>query len=169
MKRGVLCVLAALVTMTSGCALRGGTAPVSAYEPAGVVEYEEPCLDGLYRIETATHGESAQAATRHYLSCLVDSGVLPPIDLEMRVADALAMNQYPAIARDRDEVLARFFDRSAIKELPDNLLEMERYLGTLEDQALAARAMGDERLASAAEGRARRVRSLMAVLEDVQG
>jgi len=157
----------AAITVLPGCALsRAASEP---YEPAGQVEYDEPCISALYQIEVATHGEQAEGATRAYLRCLVDSGNLPPVDLQMRVADQLSRNPYPAVARDRDAVLARFFDRQQVKAMPGNLREMTTYVGTLEDQALSARAQGDEKLASAAETRADRVRSLMQVLEQVQG
>jgi len=162
-----LLVALAAITVMPGCAL--SRASSESYEPAGRVEYEEPCVGALYQIEVATHGEQAEGATRAYLRCLVDSGTLPPVDLQMRVDDQLSRNPYPAVSRDRAAVLSRFFDRQQVKAMPGNLREMTAYVGTLEDQALSARAQGDEKLAEAAETRANRVRSLMQVLEQVQG
>jgi len=152
-----------LLALTGCFSLRGPGPEVAAADYHG-----EPCLAELEAIRHATFGEQARVALRYYMSCLVESGQ-PPVDLEARVADALRRNPYPALGRERDAVLAGFFDRKRVKSLPGNLREMQDYIQLLEDQALAARAVGDVKLAEAAEARAAKVRGLFSVLEDVQG
>lgn len=133
------------------------------WEPIG------PCDRHLEDVQHATFGDQAEVAVRLYLDCLISQDVRPPIDLEDRVSDRLRRNPYPATSRDRDDVLAHFFDKDGMKALPGSVPGMHAYVQLLEDQALAARAAGDEKLALAAETRATKVKKLLPVLEDIEG
>ena len=128
-----------------------------------------PCSSELMEIQHATYGEQARVSVRVYLNCILDSEERPPTDLDLRVADQLKRNPYPATARDRDSVVGQFFDKDRLKDLPGSIPEMHSYVQLLEDQALAAKAQGDTKLAQAAEARAAKIEKIIPILDDIQG
>ena len=161
MSRTTLSALLAFLVMPA--CVRPASAPVQAF--GGPVD---PCTWELGEIEHATFGEQAEVAVRVYLHCLIDQGARPPVDLEARVDAELQRNPYPATRRARTAVLDHFFDHDVLKQMPRSIPDMHDYTVLLEDQALAARAIGDEELAGAAEARAEKIRTLQPILEDIE-
>ena len=156
--------LAALAFVVQPACFRPQTTPVEGWGGP-----PDPCAWELTEIEHATFGDQANVAVRVYLTCLLDNEVRPPVDLEARVSEELMRNPYPATRRARNDVLDHFFDNSLMKQMPDSIPSMHEYTSLLEDQALAARAVGDVELARAAEGRATKIRTLQPILEDIEG
>jgi hypothetical protein len=147
-------------------------APVSDYgyeEPYSDYAATGPCDGPLERVSQATYGGQAEVELRKWLHCLAESQSPPPVDLRGAVSEQLERNPFPAIARDRQAILDRFFEKDQLKDLPANLREMDTYVMVLEDQALVARAQGDVDFADAARARAQRVRTLLEILEEIEG
>jgi hypothetical protein len=162
--RTIPTLAALLAILCQSACVRPATAPVENWGGP-----PDPCAWELAEIEHATFGDQANVAVRVYLTCLLDNEVRPPIDLESRVSEELMRNPYPATRRARNDVLSHFFDNTQMKEMPANIPEMYSYIALLEDQALAARAVGDVELAIAAEARATKIRTLQPILEDIEG
>lgn len=135
-------------------------------EVAAPLSFSVPCEVELQEIRYATHTQAAKEAVRGYLGCQIGSSERPPTNLERLVENQLGLNPYPAASRD--DVHAHFFDTALLKRIPEDTGELAEAVRLLEDQALARRAMGDEQVADAAHARARKLRALGTVLDDIQ-
>jgi hypothetical protein len=141
-----------------------------AHHPATIAGPSAPpdaCELVRTSIAAATDGPTARAAVRAYLQCVVRTAPRPDVADEVRTA--LDTSAYPALQRDAQRVYAGFFDKDALKDLPDGPEELEAYAQTLADQQLVARATGDTRLEAAIGARLERIRFLQVVIADLEG
>ena len=160
-----LSVVGLLVVGLSGGATGCGHQPPAS---ASTTELTGRCGPRLAAVSSASNADLAIEATRTYLSCVATRERQPPADLEDRVEDALADNPYPQTQRRAREVLARFFDETKLRAIPETRAEMTDYLELLDAQILRARAERNETFAQAAEKRKQNLLVLGQVLDSVE-
>ncbi len=150
--RGYKCVtmpVVAAALLATGCARQiKSTPPPPSCEVFGTA------------ISDAPYVEAAQDAIREFLQCTVRSSSRPSLGIETEVVGAILDNPYPAVRRNAEKIVDRFFARGVLRVLPNSAEQLEAYLGVLSDQCLSARAQRDQELADAIAARRTRLGEL---------
>lgn len=124
------------------------------------------CEDVAEDVIDAAHPEQVRERTRQWLSCVARSGK-PPLDLDDQLSDLIRHNPYDAVEREVLEIIRGFTDRSLLRELPETPRETEAYMQMLRDQALYARARGDQPFAEAASAREASIANLQSLIQQL--
>ena len=165
----LIALLLVLALTAVGCtfgrqARKPGTVPKVILSSEDSASLEDPCREHLDDVSVATSDAKATQDIREWLNCVASTDGPPPLNLKKQVAEVLALNPYPGTRRRSQQILAHFFDKKQLRNLPETRRRMESYIELLDDQALRARAEGDDKMAKAAEARAKSLTTLSGIL-----
>lgn len=127
----------------------------------------DPCASEANAIVYAPNPTEARASVRAWLRCH-ERQDHPPTDLDVQLNRLLRANPYDAVERDAVQLSREFSDPGLLRELPSDPEQTREYVLILRDQALFARASGDDELSKAAEDRAARLSRLQALVDLTQ-
>lgn len=127
----------------------------------------DPCESEANAIVYSPNPTEARQSVRAWLRCH-ERQDYPPTDLDMQLNRLLRANPYDAIERDAIQLSRGFSDPGLLRELPSDPEQTREYILILRDQALFARASGDDELSKAAEDRAAKLSRLQALVDLTQ-